>query len=71
MYKLERLNVVKVVATEHERNKLLAKGFTEVKEQEKSRKKPQKKKEEKPQQEERLLEEEKDLQNNDGEKAAI
>jgi len=33
MFKLERLNVVKVVATEHERNKLLAKGFTEVKEQ--------------------------------------
>ena len=33
MNKLERLNVVKVVATEHERNKLLAKGFTEVKEQ--------------------------------------
>lgn len=32
MYKLERLNVAKVVATEHERNKLLAKGFTEVKE---------------------------------------
>lgn len=32
MYKLERLNVVKVVATEHERNKLLTKGFSEVKE---------------------------------------
>ena len=59
MYKLERLNVVKIVATEHERDKLLARGFKEVKEQEKSQKKPQKKKEGKPQQEEKLLEEEK------------
>ncbi len=33
MYKLERLNVVKIVATEHERDKLLAKGFKEVKKQ--------------------------------------
>jgi len=37
MYKLERLNVVKIVATEHERDKLLAKGFIEVKKQEKKK----------------------------------
>lgn len=37
MYKLERLNVVKIVATEHERDKLIAKGFKEVKEQEKKK----------------------------------
>lgn len=38
MYKLERLNVVKIVTTEHERDKLLAKGFIEVKKQEKKKK---------------------------------
>lgn len=37
MYKLKRLNVVKIVATEHERDKLLAKGFIEVKKQEKKK----------------------------------
>ena len=31
MYILQRLNVVKIVATEHERDKLLARGFKEVK----------------------------------------
>lgn len=47
MFTLKKLNVVKVVATEHARDKLLALGFEEVKEQEKSQKKSQKKKEEK------------------------
>lgn len=42
MYKLERLNVVKIVETEHEREKLLAQGFVEVKE-EKKKEKPKKK----------------------------
>mgnify|MGYP000996657503 CR=1 FL=1 len=37
MYKLERLNVVKVIATENEKKALLAKGFREVKEQEKKK----------------------------------
>lgn len=37
MYKLEKLNVVKIVETEHEKEKLLAKGFREVKEQEKKK----------------------------------
>jgi len=37
MYKLERLNVVKIVTTEHERDKLLAKGFKEAKSQEKKK----------------------------------
>ena len=32
MFKLENGNVVKIVATEQEKNKLLAKGFSEVKE---------------------------------------
>lgn len=46
MYKLEKLNVVKIVATEQEREKLLSKGFKEVvNEQEKtnSQKKDEKK----------------------------
>lgn len=51
MFTLKKLNVVKVVATEHARDKLLALGFEEVKEQEKSQKKSQKKKEEKQQNE--------------------
>lgn len=34
MFKLERLNVVKVVATEYERDKLINKGFVEIKEKE-------------------------------------
>jgi len=37
MYKLEKLNVVKIVETEHERDKLLARGFKEVKSQEKKK----------------------------------
>lgn len=37
MYKLERLNVVKTVETEHEREKLLAQGFVEVKKTEKKK----------------------------------
>ena len=37
MYILERLNVVKIAATEHERDKLLAQGFKEIKSQEKKR----------------------------------
>lgn len=32
MFKLERGNVVKIVATEHEKAKLINKGFVEVKE---------------------------------------
>jgi len=46
VYKLEKLNVVKVVTTEQEREKLLSKGFKEVvDEQEKtnSQKKDEKK----------------------------
>lgn len=35
MFKLERLNVVKIVATEHEKEKLESKGFKEVIEVEK------------------------------------
>ncbi|SHH56222.1 M18 family aminopeptidase [Sporanaerobacter acetigenes] len=35
MFKLERLNVVKIVATEYEKEKLESKGFVEVKENEK------------------------------------
>lgn len=35
MFKLERLNVVKIVATEHEKEKLESKGFKEVVEVEK------------------------------------
>jgi len=31
MFKLERGNVVKIVATEHEKAKLMAKGFIEIK----------------------------------------
>ncbi|OZV10786.1 hypothetical protein CIW83_18385 [Tissierella sp. P1] len=30
MFKLEKMNVVKIVATEHEKEKLINKGFTEV-----------------------------------------
>jgi hypothetical protein len=30
MFKLERLNVVKIVETEYERDKLISKGFKEV-----------------------------------------
>ncbi|WP_167524727.1 hypothetical protein [Acetivibrio thermocellus] len=44
MYKLEKLNVVKIVPTEHEREKLLAKGFKDA---EKEEKKEEKKKDEK------------------------
>jgi len=33
MYKLERLNVVKVVATEHAGDRLISQGFVEVKEE--------------------------------------
>lgn len=33
MFKLERLNVVKIVATEYEKEKLINKGFKEVKEE--------------------------------------
>jgi len=43
MFTLKKLNVVKVVATEHARDKLMALGFEEVKEQEKSQKKKEKK----------------------------
>ncbi len=43
MYKLEKLNVVKIVATEHARDRLISQGFVEVKEE-----KEVKKKEEKP-----------------------
>lgn len=43
MYKLEKLNVVKIVGTEQDRAKLLAKGFKEVKKEEKINKKEEKK----------------------------
>lgn len=38
MFKLERFNVVKIVATEHERDKLINKGFKEVIEENKEEK---------------------------------
>ena len=44
MYKLERLNVVKIVATEHERDKLLARGFKEVQRKKKQDEKKDEKK---------------------------
>jgi len=37
MYKLEKLNVVKIVPTEHEREKLLAKGFKDAEKEEKKK----------------------------------
>ncbi len=46
MYKLEKLNVVKIVATEHDRNRLISQGFIEVKEEKEVKK--EEKKEEKP-----------------------
>lgn len=39
MFKLERLNVVKIVESEHERDKLISKGFKEVGEKKKETKK--------------------------------
>lgn len=30
MFKLKKLNVVKIVATEHQRDRLLAQGFVEI-----------------------------------------
>ncbi|MDD3840765.1 MAG: hypothetical protein PHP06_09385 [Clostridia bacterium] len=39
MFKLERGNVVKIVATEHKRDKLISEGFKEVKEKKKESKK--------------------------------
>jgi len=39
MFTLKKLNVVKVVATEHARDKLLALGFEEVKDNEEKRQK--------------------------------
>lgn len=44
MYILERLNVVKIVATEYERDKLLARGFKEVIREKKQAKKQDEKK---------------------------
>ncbi|CCP25873.1 conserved protein of unknown function [Tepidanaerobacter acetatoxydans Re1] len=35
VFKLERLNVVKIAEAEHERDKLISKGFKEVKEEKK------------------------------------
>lgn len=42
MFKLERGNVVKIVATEHEKAKLIAKGFVEVEVKDKKEKKSNK-----------------------------
>lgn len=42
MFTLKKLNVVKVVQTEHQRDRLLAQGFVEVKEKKKEEK-PKKK----------------------------
>lgn len=38
MFKLERLNVVKIVETEHEKKKLIDKGFKEVADEDKGEK---------------------------------
>ena len=38
MFKLERLNVVKIVETEHEKDKLISKGFELVEEEKKEEK---------------------------------
>ena len=39
MYKLEKLNVVRIVESESERQKLLAQGYAEVKDNEEKRQK--------------------------------
>lgn len=46
MFRLEKLNVVKLVATEHARDRLISQGFVEVKEEKevkKNEEKPKKK----------------------------
>lgn len=46
MFRLKKLNVVKVVATKHARDRLISQGFVEVKEEKEVKK--EEKKEEKP-----------------------
>lgn len=48
MFKLERLNVVKIVSTKEQRDKLINKGFVEVKKEVKKVVKKDEVKEEKP-----------------------